>query len=238
MFQPLSPQMPRRDPMYKEVSVRFLNPNLKWSTILRIGAIRRTLSRSRILKYYFKKMAKVFLLNSSAYVCIWGGGRGANLRENKYRHICEDNQCMTKDKNAPIVSVSCSRVTICAYIIWHKIEGQARGRGNGVHCKKRQGTIVIFLKRLTSLTNFSLLSRIWLYTRSYKKFLAYWGHFAVQQCTNYAGDVHYLNPIQVSSWLIDLHIFYVLTLSSIAECNPVQTSAWLCWPTHFSRKPS
>ncbi len=71
---------------------------------------------------------------------------------------------------------------------------------------------------------------IWLYTWSFQKFLAYWRHFEVQQCMNSIGNIHYINPIQVSSWLIwPTH----LTLSSIAECNPVQTSAWLCWPTLF-----
>jgi hypothetical protein len=60
-------------------------------------------------------LAKAFLLNSSVCVSVWAGGRGVNLRENRYRHISDDNQCMTKDKNAPIVSVMLPRYYLYIY---------------------------------------------------------------------------------------------------------------------------
>jgi hypothetical protein len=44
-----------------------------------------------------------------------GGGGVDNHCENGYRHICDDNQCMTKDKNAPIVSVMPPRYHLCIY---------------------------------------------------------------------------------------------------------------------------
>ncbi len=144
-------------------------------------------------------------------MCVWRGG-GANLCENRYRHICDDNQCMTMTKMRQLC-VSCSRVTICAYIIWHKIGASSRRNGL-VHCKKRQGTVeavqrkVISKKQHNNLTSYSRLPYVFDFTPD--PFKSSWLIGDIFQYSNVWIVLETFTILTLFRWVLglsDLHIF-------------------------------